>query len=247
MVRKSHLSLKTFCAFVPQMLETNPEFIGFAGMGEPLMNPMLAPMIYGLSDKAKTFITTNGQLLTKDKAVDLWSADLAYAVVSVHTCRPELYEQLMFGCSFKKMVKNIEDAIYIGLDIKMQVIVSDATKDHLGETYEFAKSLGCSEVYWALLHNRGGNLAASTRTIPGPGKCDIFNNTMFIDSAGIIRSCSNDLQNTTDYGSSIAAALEMRQALPALCADCNDSMRDLATVHSDLRANGVKQEWIGPI
>lgn len=246
--RSGYLDYSKFEVYLPQLRILKPTNICFAGMGEPTMNDRLPDMVRECAAIARTYVTTNGQLLTPSLSAALAQTKVSYIVVSMHTCRPGLYSQIMRGAKFSIVLKHLEAAFKQGLRLYMQAVVSEHNIDHLSEIYAFAKAAGFYEVFWTPLHNRGGLHILDDRP-PSVGKCDLYHSLINIDSTGTIRSCCHDIQNLTDFGTDIqhAVALKKRWVPRPMCKTCNDIMRDQPTALSKVKAAGVKAEWLGPI
>ena len=83
--------------------------INFWGLGEPLLHPHIAEMVFlakGLG--ARTEIVTNGLPLTKEKSAALIEAGLDSIVVSVDGVSPEAYADARSGANLRLVLKNIE-------------------------------------------------------------------------------------------------------------------------------------------
>ena len=84
------------------------------GWGEPLLNPHLCDFfdlirVHG----ARTFILTNGMLLTADIIERLVDGDLTFLNFSFDGIKPETYNQIRRGSDFHKVLGNIKKVVAV--------------------------------------------------------------------------------------------------------------------------------------
>lgn len=91
------MTLNTFKMLLDKILSETKQYkaVSFAGIGEPLLNRQIVDMVaYANKLKLKTLIVTNGDLLTKDKFLELQKAGLYSVRVSFHGATPKDYSEL---------------------------------------------------------------------------------------------------------------------------------------------------------
>ena len=95
---------------VDQAKDLGAETISVFGYGEPLIDPQVTEKVRYCTDHGlDTFITTNGSLLTLDKAKPLLEAGLKHIRFSVHGLFNEDYEKVHGGLSFLETIRNISN------------------------------------------------------------------------------------------------------------------------------------------
>jgi len=92
----------------------------------------------------KTKIITNGGLLTEERAYNLVRAGLEHIVFSVHGVDKTIYDSIMQGPKFEKVVKNIERLVEIkdelgasNPQIEVWAVLTKDVEEQLDETKEF--------------------------------------------------------------------------------------------------------------
>ena len=79
------------------------------GRGETLMHPKYTEMLRIAKEKgASVGFNTNGKALTKEKAQKMVEYKQDNLVISLSAGRPETYERIHFGGSYKKLIENIK-------------------------------------------------------------------------------------------------------------------------------------------
>lgn len=103
-------------------------------MGEPLLHPRIEEMVKFAHDKdIKTVIFTNGTLLVKEKAEQLFLNGLDLLVVSFDGYEKETYEEVRRGSSYDVVLENIKNAVVINsklsnkTKIQLHYVVSEKT------------------------------------------------------------------------------------------------------------------------
>ena len=82
----------------------------YGGLGEPLLHPEFSDIVeylYEQNPDRTLIFTTNGQLLTKEVS-DRISGKIKNVTVSINAARKETYEFLMTGCSWERLMENLE-------------------------------------------------------------------------------------------------------------------------------------------
>lgn len=115
-------------------------------MGEPLLHPNIVDMVKFSHDKGiKTIIFTNGTLLFKEKAEQLFINGLDLLVVSFDGYEKETYEEVRKGSSYDTVLENIENAVIMNSElnnstkIQLHYVVSKKTSKETELFYKMFK------------------------------------------------------------------------------------------------------------
>lgn len=112
--RKGFMDMTLFKSIVDQGKAMGAELISPFGFGEPLIDKQLEERIsYCTESGLDTFITTNGSLLTWDRAFGLLNAGLSHLRFSVHGIKKNAYEDVHRGLKFNTVMTNIISALYL--------------------------------------------------------------------------------------------------------------------------------------
>ena len=252
---------ETYQAILDKVMVYSETFsLQYAGMGEPLLNPLLYDFIRYVSAKAPTAITTNASALTRHNLEKLAEAGLRDLTISFNGTDPEIYTLMMGGLNFERAESNLRQAIELSRGTQMQVnanvSVTRQTQDQLDGIRHYLEDAGVSGVYFSKCHHRGGYLKGDLvcNTPPPPAaddRCDIFTQTLFVSWTGEVLSCCHDLAGANVVGDlrsqSIEAVLanKARIALKGvrfdICKGCNDLYRYMTDRTPDGRAIG---DWV---
>jgi hypothetical protein len=238
------MSWETFCRVADEVLtQGDVEAVDFSGMGEPLLNPLLARFVARLSPHLDTLVTTNAALLTREQAAALIDAGLGTAIISYNGHTSSLYAEMMGGLSIERADANIRYLVRAAagqVRVVANVSVTPQTRIFLPQIQARLHDLGVEEASFSLCHNRGGYLEDATACdagfLPvGRERCDIFADTLFVAWNGDVLACCHDLAGEGKIGSlcseSIQAIVQERQRLLAqglpfpMCEKCNDTYR----------------------
>jgi len=128
--------------------------IHLQGWGEPLLHTELGKMIQSVkSTDTKVGFTTNGQLLSSEKAKEYIDLNLDIIAVSLAGADKQSHEAIRMGTDFERIIKNIHDIS----DLKAQrrsklpsVIISfimlRSNIDQLSKVIELAAGLGADRI-----------------------------------------------------------------------------------------------------
>lgn len=84
-------------------------FVITTGLGEPLLNPQMPPILkYLKARKATVSMTTNGTLLTEDLARDLVETQIDQIVLSIDSPVSTTFEQIRIGARLEDILHNVE-------------------------------------------------------------------------------------------------------------------------------------------
>ena len=181
--------------------------LSFSGMGEPLLHPLIFRFIRHGSQESTTSFASNGAALTEKNTAQLIEAGLDRIYFSFNGDEPELYEKMMGGLSFHRVLENLRRAIDLAegtrLRIAANISVTKANRHRLTAIKDLLTSEGIKDFSYAMAHTRGGNLNDPTvfDTPPIPEEvthCEVIKNTLFIDWRGRVLICDHDLHG--EYG-----------------------------------------------
>jgi len=117
--------------------------------GEPLLNFDI--LTYGISRASKIMsVSCNSNLLlaNKNKLKILKDVGLLHILTSLNSYNPDTNDFMVSRKgSFNKIVKNINYAINIGINISSNMIISDANINDIYNTAKFAYNLGISKFH----------------------------------------------------------------------------------------------------
>jgi len=104
------MDLEKCKASIDEVKELGCKQVLLQGFGEPLIDKRLEDKIeHAKSRGLRTFITTNGSLLTRDRSIRLIDAGLDEIRVSYYGMRKESYETVMVGLNFEVTMQNLMD------------------------------------------------------------------------------------------------------------------------------------------
>lgn len=103
------MSLDTFNNLIAQLLHfPSPPTIHLSGYGEPMAHPHFLKLVkQAKANGIPVEMTTNGMLLTPDKAAALIDLELDALTVSIDSVQPENYEDIRKNSSFSQIVENL--------------------------------------------------------------------------------------------------------------------------------------------
>ena len=85
--------------------------LSFSGMGEPLLHPLLPRFIAHVSRDAFTGFACNGAALTERNVQELQAAGLDVIYLSFNGNEPEIFERMMGGIKFDRVLANLRRAV----------------------------------------------------------------------------------------------------------------------------------------
>lgn len=165
------LSLEEFKVLVGQMPHLQRAVM--QGIGEPLLNRDLAPMIAHLHERGVyTVFNTNAALLTRRRQVELVRSGLDELRVSLDSSTPETYFRIRGIPAFDRVIANLAEMgrtrAEFGSDKPRISIWMTALRDNLGELpdiVDLAARVGVDEVYLQRLVFWGQGLATSDQSV----------------------------------------------------------------------------------
>lgn len=129
------MTLDDLAPLVEQLKRLKPSPINLTG-GEPLLRK--EKVLYILEElfpfkEIVVTIFTNGTLITKDYAQQLYDAGLRFARVSVDGHTEELNDAIRGKGSFKKTIQGIEYLRELGIHVNTMTVVSDVNYMHIDD------------------------------------------------------------------------------------------------------------------
>lgn len=140
------LTLDDLVPFVEQVQKLKPTPIALSG-GEPLLEK--EKVLYILEElspirEITMSVFTNGTLLTKDYAQQLYDAGLRYARTSVDGHTEQLHDSIRGRGMFQKTMKGIENLKELGIYVNVIAVISRLNYEYYKEISEFIKKISDS-------------------------------------------------------------------------------------------------------
>lgn len=195
----------------------------FAGFGEPLLHNSCVDFVRRLHDSGRgTSIMTNGKILTREKADELFIAGLDKLQISIISTT-DLSLISCFELLISDQYKN---------RVVFNIIKESAVEDPQAELNEMRRN------GWRFcikqIHNRAGALYPADY-MEELKTCGTFFCDTFIDAAGEIHVCSNDINGCNNIGNikevSFQNLIDLKRKflgnkqICPLCASCVDEYR----------------------
>jgi MoaA/NifB/PqqE/SkfB family radical SAM enzyme len=169
------LSLDEFKRLVRQLPDLQRAVL--QGIGEPLLNRDLAPMIAHLKSRGVFVVfNTNAALLTRRRQVELIESGLDELRVSLDSSTPETYLKVRGIPAFDRVVANLGEMVSTRRALRARSprisIWMTGLRENLHElpaVIDLAGRLGVDEVYLQRMVYWGEGLATSDQSIYAPG------------------------------------------------------------------------------
>ena len=183
--------------------------IQWAWINEPLAEPRLVEFVKATTDKGmRSIINTNGQLLTKDKAEQLFEAGITLINFSIDSAIPHTYSKIRENLDFNTVYKNYKNAVEIRNNGKYdtQIWVSRAIlpklNDNIIEAKRFKSAFKCADHIQTNAYRKRGGGTDENVCLPTPKKnyCWFLENDVSISVDGDVPLCSCDACSTTVTG-----------------------------------------------
>ncbi len=150
---KADITLDQFKKIIDQI--PSLIYVTLQGVGEPLLNKDIMPMIRYCTDKGiATYINTNGTILTETKSRELIEAGLSNLSISINSFDEEVFSQTRSGASIKKISENIKRFIEIKKElnakkpiVSFRAILMKETEPHMEELVFKANEIGIDVLY----------------------------------------------------------------------------------------------------
>ena len=121
--QKKGMSFQEFKQYLGSFVYTF-EYITLFHFGEPLLNRELPKMVrYCTEYHIVTQISTNGMLLTENKAEKLFRAGLGRLIFSIDTYDSNIYPRYRVNGDFYKVVNNIKMAVEVRNRLKANTVI----------------------------------------------------------------------------------------------------------------------------
>lgn len=112
--KREFMDMYSFIDVVVQAKELGAELVSLFGFGESLLHKELPEMVsFCTRNFLKTFLTTNGSLLTPDNIFALCDAGLNDIRISIHSIHPEGYRNIHRGLSWNDAMTNTFNLIAV--------------------------------------------------------------------------------------------------------------------------------------
>ncbi len=132
----------------------------FSG-GEPLVRPDLPELAdYAVSKGMRAVISTNGTLITKEKAAELKKIGLSYVGVSLDGMEEVNDHFRKKKGAFKAAVSGIENSLEAGLKVGLRFTISKLNKDQIAPVFDLLEEMEIPRVcfYHLVYAGRGSEL-----------------------------------------------------------------------------------------
>ena len=236
--------------------------LSFSGMGEPVLHPLLPRFVAHVSRDAFTSFACNGDALTEQNVQLLRAAGLDVIYLSFNGDEPAVFERMMGGIKFDRVLANLRRAVDLArgtrLQINANVSVTRANRHRLTQVKQLLNDEGVTQITFSMCHSRGGNLrdpeVIDTPAMPDDtGHCEVIKHTLFVDWRGHAHICDHDLHDEHLLGDLTTEPLEtvlarrqqlIDDGLPfKMCHGCTDLLKGgLHLFQNDV--GGRLPEWI---
>lgn len=188
----------------------NDSFIRLTAGGEPLVHPRMVEMIeYAKKAGAKVGLTTNGSLLTSEKADRLLAAGIDAIEFSVDAADKDTYGKIRVGLNYDKLLNNVKYAVKKRNELKSptrivaSVINQKLIKGKVRKITGFWNKIVDHVIVrkyltWDVLDpkNSADPVPFINKDIPCPFPFE----RLVVDTRGKIVLCPYDIYSTTDFG-----------------------------------------------
>ncbi len=253
------MSWETFQEIADRILAFGQtQLVNFSGIGEPLINPHLARFVAYVSPHARTYLTTNGSLLSESAIDALLEAGLHQLTLSFNGAGAEEYEHIMVNLDYGRtqaVVRRLVSMADGRLALRANVIASNLTRHPLSAIRKHLNDMGIDQIIYSLCHSRGGSFHDSTVCSnpppPPTSRCDIFGDTTFVAWDGKVLACCQDVAGVAVLGDLTQMSMQQLAAKRAtilesgvdfpMCPQCDDIYR---FYHDEPPPGATLSEWI---
>ncbi len=159
-VLTKELSTSEAMAVLDDLAQFGTPVVLFSG-GEPLMRPDLIPLAeYAVNKGMRAVISTNGTLITRDRAKELQNIGLSYVGVSLDGNEAVHDRFRNKKGAFSAALKGIENCQEAGLKVGLRFTVSDMNRDEVGFIFDILEKMDIPRVcfYHLVYAGRGSEL-----------------------------------------------------------------------------------------
>jgi len=195
-------------ALVLKSISDRPRNLWLTQLGEPMLNKHLADYVKAAkSNGHHVGFTTNGSLMTEEKARDLLAAGVDHVVFSFDGATKATFEKIRIGGNFDEVVANIR--MFAAMNrrlrssqnrctIQVDMIVSDMTEPEVDDFHAMWKDVALTQAIplddWAgqlELPSDFGKPRTSREEIERYA-CDLLWNTAYVSAEGNAMMCCHD-------------------------------------------------------
>ncbi|MGE0527736.1 MAG: radical SAM protein, partial [Bdellovibrionales bacterium] len=156
------------------------EYIRYTSNGEPLVHSKIFEMLKYAVDNSGVFValTTNGKILSQDRAEKLLSTGLHLVDISIDAFTPETYAQIRVGGKLEVTRRNVENLIRrkseLGTSTKIIVsFVEQPQNSHEVASFEsYWKDQGADYVVIRRLHSAAVGVSRIAEHMRGEGEAE---------------------------------------------------------------------------
>ena len=191
-------------------------FITHAGMGEPLLDPLLEERIQyekSVFPNAKVAVYSNGSLLAEERAINLIKSGLDILSFSVNAYRPETYEQVMH-LPREKTYYNIERFLELNrragspVSVHVSLIKTDICTDEEVNDFRNYWNSRVNAVITPPVINWGGKLNIGCQQQREQLPCFYIWKVLMVDHDGTVKMCCEDYDSKYPMGNLLTQSLE---------------------------------------
>ena len=157
---EKELSTEQAKAVLDDLAQFGVPVVLFSG-GEPLVRPDLPELAdYAVNKGMRAVISTNGTLITKEKAAELKKIGLSYVGVSLDGMEEVNDHFRKKKGAFKAAMSGIENCLEAGLKVGLRFTISKLNKDQVGPVFDLLEEMNIPRVcfYHLVYAGRGSDL-----------------------------------------------------------------------------------------
>ncbi len=219
--KKGFMTFDLFKKIVNQSIELGVENMGLYTVGESFLHPQIFDFIKYAKQKGikYIYITTNGQVLNKNKIEKIFDSGLNSIKFSIDAGNKEKYETLKIGANWNKLIEVIKEIRTIrdnsNSDLKIFASFTVMT-DNFDELKEYNNTFAnlIDETNFSLVENQGSqvdtnsfyskDIASVIENIILPIEkwhpCGMLWNRFIVTYEGYLTICCVDFENQLLYG-----------------------------------------------
>lgn len=202
-----HQSLESYKRVIDECTQHDVRFVRITADGEPLVHPHLFEMLEYARDNevGPVGLTTNGSLLTEERAKRLVDSGVSVVDFSLDAFYPDTFAKVRVGLNFEKTHANVLRFIDLvkERDANVKIMVSfvkqDANVDEVAEFKKYWEPRVSEVVVREMISNVGLN-DPSTSTWPGwdaRWPCAHFFRRVVVNHQGVLKACPIDWEQRT--------------------------------------------------
>ncbi len=248
-IKKGAMHFGLFKRIIDEIAEYGIENAGLYTVGEPFMNSEIFEFIVYAKNKGVkyVYVTTNGQLLNKEKINKIFDSGLDSIKFSIDASSQETYEKIRIGAKWKKLIENIDllnelrnkrnSNIKIFASFTLQkrnlmdlIIFDDIFNNRIDETlYSIvATQGGLVPDINILFPNANEKISNTIDTVFNiePHPCNLLWNRFVVTWDGKLTICCSDFEEKLLYGN-------LNESTLSECWN-NSKMREYRKIHKNL-------------